>query len=393
MDSELTTTTIIEEIFQVKETNTLNKTTDAEGRSMVNQYTFVKKLGEGTYGKVKLVLHGEKEDKCAVKVIKKDMLKRRREMIRDEKGRIKYKDALENVMREIAIMKKLNHPNLVKLYEVIDNADSSKMYIVMEYAEKGQILEWDQENRNFYNLHQREYFNEDELRKIFSETIQGLYYLHKNGIVHRDIKPQNILQGADGTIKIADFGVSDIVGDKDVLTKTQGTYHFLAPECVTTQSDGKGYSGKGADIWAMGVTFFAFTYYKAPFDSEDTLELFERIESDELKFPEQRAISNELKDLFSRLLEKNPAKRISLDELANHPFFQKDKVGVELAENCSSKVEQVTVTKEEIRNACTPMEKVVFMKRVCKKMLSRIRRGPNAEVTNEQKSIEKLQSV
>ena len=136
--------------------------------------------------------------------------------------------------------------------------------------------------------------------------------MHTNGIVHRDIKPQNILQGSDGITKIADFGVSDIVGDKDTLTKTEGTYHFLAPECVT-KGDTKGYSGRAADVWALGVTFFAFTFLKAPFDGEDALQLFENIENDELRFPENRRISNELGDLMLRLLEKDPAKRITLE--------------------------------------------------------------------------------
>lgn len=105
--------------------------------------------------------------------------------------------------------------------------------------------------------------------------------MHKNGIVHRDIKPQNILQNADGSVKIADFGVADIVGDHDLLKKTEGTYHFMAPECVTKEPNPDGYSGKAADIWALGVTFFAFIYYRAPFDAEDALDLFEKIWSQE----------------------------------------------------------------------------------------------------------------
>jgi [calcium/calmodulin-dependent protein kinase] kinase len=302
-----------QEIHQVKETATVVKDHDDEGNKVVNQYTFEKLLGQGTYGKVKLVHKNEPENKFAAKIIKKDVLKKRREMIRDERGRVKYKDAFENVLMEIAIMKKLNHPNIVKLYEVIDNPESNKLYIVMDFVEKGQIIEWDEESSTFYNLSQKEYLDETELRKIFAQIIQGLFYLHQNGIVHRDIKPQNILQSGNGTIKIADFGVSAIVGEQDVMKKAEGTYHFMPPECVSTEPNPDGFSGRAADIWAMGISFFAFAFYKVPFLGETPLELFENIEKQELEFPEDRPVSNELKDLLRKVLEKDVKQRPSLE--------------------------------------------------------------------------------
>ena len=100
-----------------------------------------------------------------------------------------------------------------------------------------------------------------------------------NGIVHRDLKPQNILQAEDGTIKIADFGLANIFGDSDKLTKVEGTHHFMSPESLL--SDQNGYSGKIADIWALGVSFFAYTFYKPPFDGEDLVELFDNIKTQE----------------------------------------------------------------------------------------------------------------
>lgn len=363
----------LQQVDQVKETSTIEKNHDAEGRTTLNQYTFVKKLGEGTYGKVKLAVGASESEKYAVKIIRKDVLKRRREMVRDEKGRVKYKDAFENVLREIAVMKKLFNKNLIRLYEVIDNAESNKLYLVMELADKGQMIEWDDDNRVFYNLHQKEDYSEERLKEIFAEMIYGLDYLHKNGIVHRDIKPQNILQSGDGTVKIADFGVADIVGDHDLLKKTEGTYHFMAPECVTKDPNPNGYSGKAADIWALGVTFFAFIYYRAPFDAEDSLDLFEKIWSQELEFPDDRRISSDLKDLLTRILQKDPANRITIEDLQNHQWFQKSSIGKELVRKCTLS-KTVVVTQEEIKRAITPIGNVVLLKLMASKMVKNFRR-------------------
>jgi len=386
MEKELIETQI-EEIHQVKETTTVVKDHDVEGNKVVNQYTFEKLLGEGTYGKVKLVHKNEPENKFAAKIIKKDVLKKRREMIRDERGRVKYKDALENVLMEIAIMKKLNHPNIVKLYEVIDNSESAKLYIIMDFVEKGQIIEWDEETSTFYNLTQKEYLDETELRKIFAQIIQGLFYLHQNGIIHRDIKPQNILQSSNGTIKIADFGVSAIVGEQDVMKKAEGTYHFMPPECVSTEQNPNGFSGRAADIWAMGISFFAFTFYKVPFHGENPLELFENIEKQELEFPEDRLISDELKDLLGKILEKDVKQRPTLDVLKDHPWFHMGEGAEELAEQCDPQnVQQVTVTKEEIRNALTPIGTVLFLKILARKAVTRFRKASEARSQNSSKS-------
>lgn len=363
----------IEDVTEVRETTTLVKSTDLEGRHHLNQYTFIKKLGEGTYGKVKLAVNNENQ-KFAIKIIRKDVLKRRREMIRDEKGRVKYKDAFENVLREIAIMKKLHHENLIRLHEVIDNTESNKLYLVMDLAEKGQMLEWDDDNRVFYNLNKKEDPKEEELKELFAEMIQGLDYLHKNGIVHRDIKPQNILLSADNTIKIADFGVADIVGDHDILTKTEGTYHFLAPECVNKDPNAKGWAGKIADIWALGVTFYTFIYYRAPFDAMDALDLFDKIFTEELEFPTDRPISDNLKDMLKRLLEKEPTKRITLEELQHHQWFQESKVGKELVRKCTL-AKEVEVTSEEIKRAITPIGNVVILKMLATKMVKNFRKG------------------
>jgi len=308
---------------KIKDTKIIIRGTDVEGRSTVNQYTLVKKLGEGTYGKVKLALKGEKEEKFAVKVIKKKALKKKREVVRDENGKIKYKDAFENVIREVNIMKKLNHPNLIKLHEIIDSNDSDKMYMVIDFAENGQIIEWDEDNSRFYHLRQNAHIEEDELRKMFRQIILGVEDLHRQGIIHRDIKPQNILEDKDGRIIVADLGVAaEVIDGNDIQTKTEGTYHFMCPESLNKNGNSTGYSGKAADVWALGISFFAFIYYKVPFNSENLMELFELIEKQPLEFPEDRPISSGLKDILNRMLEKNPRWRVKLDDLKNHEWLQ-----------------------------------------------------------------------
>jgi len=271
---------------------------------------------------VKLATKGEEEQKFAVKIIKKKALKKRREVIRDEFGKIKYKDAFENVQREVEIMKKLSHKNVIRMHEIIDSPDSDKMYIVLDYAERGQIIEWDEENAKFYHMHQNGYIDEEELKRMFRQMILGVENLHSQGIIHRDIKPQNILEDKDGRVIVADLGVAAYVESNDLQTKTEGTYHFMCPESLNKDGNSRGYSGKAADVWALGITFYAFAFYKVPFNSDNLLELFELIERQPLEFPDDRFISSGLKDVINRMLEKNPKWRAKLDDLKNHEWLQ-----------------------------------------------------------------------
>lgn len=162
---------------------------------------------------------------------------------------------------------------------------------MIDFADKGQIIEWDEENMKFYHMHQKKgYIDEHELRKMFKQMISGLEncnirkifanscLVHNSGIIHRDIKPQNILEAQNGRIIIADLGVAATIEKGDIQTKTEGTYHFMCPESLNKEGTNEGYSGKAADVWALGITFYAFIYYKLPFNSENLMELFELIE-------------------------------------------------------------------------------------------------------------------
>ncbi|CAD8088420.1 unnamed protein product [Paramecium primaurelia] len=306
---------------KVRETVKAITLKNEEGQKMLNDYVFDEFLGQGAFGKVKLAhKKGDPTQRFAIKILKKSKLKRQREFVKDANGNLVVKDALQDVRKEIAIMKKIRHHNLIQLYEVIDNPTSDKLFMVLEFAEGGQLIEWDDDEGKFYKLNEDEELTEELLSSLFRDCIKGLAFLHKNKIVHRDLKPQNVLMSGK-TAKIADFGVSQVVGSKnDVLDNTQGTYYFMPPEACNKETAKDGYSGRAADIWALGITFFAFTYLSVPFTGNNIPDILKNISQNEVVFPENSAISNGLKEFLHFILNKDPKKRPTINEIAKHPW-------------------------------------------------------------------------
>ncbi|CAD8092971.1 unnamed protein product [Paramecium sonneborni] len=307
---------------KVRETVKAVTLKNEEGQKMLNDYVFDEFLGQGAFGKVKLAhKKGQPNQRFAIKILKKSKLKRQREFVKDSNGNLVVKDALQDVRKEIAIMKKIRHNNLIQLYEVIDNPTSDKLFMVLEFAEGGQLIEWDDDEGKFYKLNEDEELTEDVLSSLFRDCIKGLAFLHKNKIVHRDLKPQNVLISGK-TAKIADFGVSQVVGSKnDVLDNTQGTYYFMPPEACNKETAKDGYSGKAADIWALGITFFAFTYLSVPFTGNSIPDILKNISSNEVIFPQNFIISDGLKEFIHFILNKDPKKRPTIQEIAKHPWI------------------------------------------------------------------------
>ncbi len=280
----------------------------------------------------------EDDQVVAVKIYSKFALKKRKEMSisrRREKRRVSFHDALEKVEKEIAIMKLINHPNLVRLYEVIDSIETATIYIVFEYVPLGQIMKFDSERMLFYQdssqfrgLTKDGCYDEQHAALYFVDILHGLGFLHQHRICHCDLKPQNILVDARGLAKISDFGVSHLFEDEvdfdentkctGNLTKREGTYTFWSPEMCNGKSSS--FSGYASDLWACGICLNILVSGKLPFYADDPSELFDLISKSET--PHNDKISASLNSLIAHLLEKDPDERISVAEALKHPFCQ-----------------------------------------------------------------------
>ena len=212
------------------------------------------------------------------------------------------------IKEEIAVMKKLNHDNLVSLIEVLDDPNEDSLYMVLEMCKKGVIMKVGMEE-------QADPYDDESCRCWFRDLILGIEYLHAQGVVHRDIKPDNLLLTEDDVLKIVDFGVSEIFEKHSDMTtaKSAGSPAFLPPElCVAKHG---GISGKAADIWSMGATLYCLRFGRIPFEQPGVLQLYESIKNDEIDLTSGPTIDENFKDLMMRVLEKNPVKRIGMDAL------------------------------------------------------------------------------
>ncbi|XP_061763931.1 calcium/calmodulin-dependent protein kinase kinase 2 isoform X1 [Nerophis ophidion] len=322
--------------------------TDLQDCVQLNQYKLKDEIGKGSYGVVKLAYNEDDNMYYAMKVLSKKRLMRqagfpRRPPPRGAKavpeGPPQPKGPLERVYQEIAILKKLDHPNVVKLVEVLDDPSEDHLYMVFELVKQGAVMEVPTDKA----------FSEDQARFYFQDLLRGMEYLHYQRIIHRDVKPSNLLVAEDGHIKIADFGVSNqFQGTDALLTSTVGTPAFLAPE--TLSDTRKNFSGKALDVWAMGVTLYCFVFGVCPFMDERILSLHHKIRTLPVELPERAEVSEDLKDLLLKMLDKNPESRISIPQMKVHPWVTRH--GAEPLppedDNCCSLIE---VTEEEVENS------------------------------------------
>lgn len=212
------------------------------------------------------------------------------------------------------MMKKLNHDNIVSLIEVLDDPSEDSLYMVMEMCKKGVVMKVGLEEV-------ADPYPDETCRCWFRDLILGIEYLHAQGIVHRDIKPDNCLINDDDVLKVVDFGVSEMFQrESDMMTRTsKGSPAFLPPElCVVKHGD---ISARAADIWSMGVTLYCLRYGKVPFDKTNIFEMYDAIKDEEPTLDGER--DSDFRDLMHRILEKNPGKRIKMPELREHPWVTK----------------------------------------------------------------------
>eukprot|EP00002_Diphylleia_rotans_P034752 TRINITY_DN7497_c0_g1_i3.p1 TRINITY_DN7497_c0_g1~~TRINITY_DN7497_c0_g1_i3.p1 ORF type:complete len:336 (+),score=65.48 TRINITY_DN7497_c0_g1_i3:164-1171(+) len=261
------------------------------GLKYVGNYQMEKVLGEGTFGKVRLATHTLTSTKVAIKIIDKEKLQE----LTDR----------ERLAREINIMKMVEHPNLIRLHEVIDT--SRNMFLVMQYAPSGELFDY---------IVEREKLTEKEARKYFLQIASGVDYLHKKGIIHRDLKPENILFDAQSNVKIADFGFSTLLKQGQKLQTFCGSPAYAAPEMIS----GKDYLGPEVDIWSMGVILYAMVCGRLPFDNQNTSRLYQLILKCDYHLP--TFLSLEVRQLLSRILVVQPSSRADMQEILSHGWVR-----------------------------------------------------------------------
>ena len=260
----------------------------------ISQYQIKGKIGEGMFGKVKLGIHLLTKEKVAIKIF--------------DKGKIKNEKEVEYIEREISILKKLNHYNTIKLYNIIQNENF--IFLIQEYVPNGELLHF-LENPENMNL------TENHICKIYQQIISGIEYLHDIGIAHSDLKLENILLNRDKNIKIIDFGLSNKYNKEngELLQSSCGSPCYAAPEMIK----GIQYHGLDTDIWSSGILLYLMLCKSFPFNDKNNSKLYQKILSGKFNLPNY--LSNEAKDLLSKLLKVNPIERIKLDEIKKHPWF------------------------------------------------------------------------
>ncbi|XP_016087487.1 serine/threonine-protein kinase MARK1-like [Sinocyclocheilus grahami] len=249
----------------------------------VGNYRLLKTIGKGNFAKVKLARHVLTGREVAVKIIDKTQLN---------------PTSLQKLFREVRIMKVLNHPNIVKLFEVIETEKT--LYLIMEYASGGEVFD-------YLVAHGR--MKEKEARAKFRQIVSAVQYCHQKRIVHRDLKAENLLLDADMNIKIADFGFSNefTIGSK--LDTFCGSPPYAAPELF----QGKKYDGPEVDVWSLGVILYTLVSGSLPFDGQNLKELRERVLRGKYRIPFY--MSTDCENLLKKLLVLNPGKRGSLEQI------------------------------------------------------------------------------
>ncbi|KAH6765561.1 geminivirus rep interacting kinase 2 [Perilla frutescens var. hirtella] len=284
--------------FPAKETHSVFRSEDENGNKTINEYVRVRKIGAGSYGKVVLYRNRLEGAYYAIKVFHKSHLSKLRVSPSET--------ALSDVLREVLIMKVLSHPNIVNLVEVIDDPSDDHLYMVLEYVEGRWVFEDDGPPGCL---------GEETARKYLRDIVSGLIYLHAHNIVHGDIKPDNLLVTGSGTVKIGDFGVSQVFEeDNDELRRSPGTPVFTAPECCL----GLTYHGKAADTWAVGITLYCMVLGNYPFLGETLQDTYDKIVNNPLLLPEE--MNPLLKNLLEGLLCKDPGERMTLENVAQHAW-------------------------------------------------------------------------
>ena len=260
---------------------------------ILKDYTFIKDIGEGNFGKVKLSILNSTKEKYAIKILDKEKLK---------------SQTKSTLFNEIEIISRLKHPNIIYVDKILE--DEKNYYIIMEYCEKGELFDY---------IVEKERLNPIEASVFFYQLINGVNYIHKQGFAHRDLKPENLLLTKEKILKIIDFGLCHDFGQKKFLKTKCGSPSYAAPEILK----GFPYDGFKTDIWCCGIILYAMLCGYLPFDGDDNQEIFQSIVECEPEFP--NFLEDDSINLLIWLLNPEPKDRVTIEEIMNHPFYLKGK--------------------------------------------------------------------
>uniref|UniRef100_A0A8C5ECE1 MAP/microtubule affinity-regulating kinase 3 n=1 Tax=Gouania willdenowi TaxID=441366 RepID=A0A8C5ECE1_GOUWI len=264
----------------------------------IGNYRLLKTIGKGNFAKVKLARHILTGREVAIKIIDKTQLN---------------PTSLQKLFREVRIMKGLNHPNIVQLFEVIET--DKTLYLIMEYASGGEVFD-------YLVSHGR--MKEVEARAKFRQIVSAVHYCHTKNIVHRDLKAENLLLDADANIKIADFGFSNEFTLGNKLDTFCGSPPYAAPELF----QGKKYDGPEVDVWSLGVILYTLVSGSLPFDGQNLKELRERVLRGKYRVPFY--MSTDCEGILRRFLVLNPSKRCTLEQVMKDKWINAGHDGEEL---------------------------------------------------------------
>ncbi|XP_072967417.1 CBL-interacting protein kinase 19-like [Typha angustifolia] len=271
------------------------KRTRKETRGLLlGRYDVGKLLGHGTFAKVYHARHAVTSESVAIKVL--------------DKERILKGGLVAHIKREISILRRVRHPNIVQLHEVM--ATKTKIYFVMEFVRGGELFARVAKGR----------LKEDTARRYFQQLVSAVGFCHARGVFHRDLKPENLLVDDNGDLKVSDFGlsaVSDQLRQDGLLHTFCGTPAYVAPEVLGR----KGYDGAKVDIWSCGVILFVLMAGYLPFHDQNVMAMYRKIYKGEFRCP--RWFSSDLSKLLSRLLDTNPETRITIPEIMDNRWFKK----------------------------------------------------------------------
>lgn len=256
----------------------------------IGDYILKQTIGEGSFSKVKLAVHKPSNNTVAIKIISKQNLSKN-DRLRTE--------------REISILSSLNHPHIIHVIEIIQT--DSFYYIVMEYCPEGELFSY---------IVNRKRLSEEEASFLFYQIVNAVEYIHSKSISHRDLKPENILLLSNRSIKVIDFGLSNYFDNKTALDTPCGSPCYAAPEMLKN----KLYDGRKVDIWSIGIILYAMVCGYLPFDDKNTQRLYQKVMKSQVTYTKN--ISSNAKNLINQMLVKDPKKRITIEGIKKHPFYQ-----------------------------------------------------------------------